>query len=58
VAALIRPLTVTGVLVPAIAAAVLPVALLLVTPGGLLNRRAGAVLVLGYGVWVTVILVS
>jgi cation:H+ antiporter len=56
VAALIRPLTVTGIMVPAIAAAALPVALLLVTPGGLLNRRAGAVLVLGYGAWVTAVL--
>ena len=56
VAALVRPLTVTGILVPAIAAAALPVALLLVTPGGLLNRRAGAVLVLGYGAWVTAVL--
>jgi cation:H+ antiporter len=56
VAALIRPLTVTGILVPAIAAAVLPVALLLVTPRGSLNRQAGAVLVLGYGTWVTAVL--
>ena len=56
VAALVRPLTVTGILVPAIAAAILPVALLLVTPGGWLNRRAGAVLVLGYGAWVTAVL--
>jgi cation:H+ antiporter len=56
VAALVRPLTVTGILAPAIAAAVLPVALLLVTPGGRLNRVAGTVLVLGYGAWVTAVL--
>jgi len=56
VAALIQPLTVTGVLMPAIVAAILPVALLLVTRGGSLNRQAGAVLVLGYGVWVTAVL--
>ena len=56
VAALIRPLTVTGILVPAIAAAALPVALLLVTPGGRLNRPTGAVLLLGYGSWVTAVL--
>ena len=56
VAALIRPLTVNGILVPAIAAAILPVALLLVTRGGRLNRRTGVVLVLGYGAWVTAVL--
>jgi cation:H+ antiporter len=56
VAALVRPLTVTGILIPAIAAAVLPVVLLLVTPGGRLNRVAGTVLVLGYGAWVTAVL--
>jgi cation:H+ antiporter len=56
VAALIRPLAVTGILVPAIAAAILPVALLLVTLGGSLNRQTGAVLVVGYGVWVTAVL--
>jgi cation:H+ antiporter len=56
VAALIRPLTVTGILVPAIAAAALPAALLLVTPGGRLNRPTGAVLLLGYGAWVTAVL--
>jgi cation:H+ antiporter len=56
VAALVRPLAVTGILVPAIAAAVLPVALLAVTPGGRLNRQAGAVLVLGYAAWVAAVL--
>jgi cation:H+ antiporter len=56
VAALVRPLTVTGILVPAIAATILPVALLLVTPGGRLTRSTGALLVLGYGAWVTAVL--
>ena len=56
VAALIRPLTVNGILMPAIAAPILPVALLLVTRGGRLNRRTGVMLVLGYGAWVTAVL--
>jgi cation:H+ antiporter len=56
VAALIRPLTVSGILVPAIAAAVLPLALLAVTPGGRLNRPTGALLILGYIAWVTLVL--
>ena len=56
VAALIRPLTVNGILMPAIAAAILPVALLLVTRGGRLNRRTGVMLVLGYGAWATAVL--
>ncbi len=56
VAALVRPLAVGGILVPAIAAAALPAALLAVTRGGRLNRQAGAVLVLGYGAWVAAVL--
>jgi cation:H+ antiporter len=56
VAALVRPLAVSGILAPAIAAAALPAALLAVTPGGRLNRPAGAVLVIGYGAWVTAVL--
>ena len=56
VAALVRPLTVTGILAPAIAAAILPAALIAVTPGGRLNRQTGAVLVIGYGVWVAAVL--
>jgi len=56
VAALVRPLAVGGILVPAIAAAILPVALLVVTPGGRLNRLAGTALVVGYAVWVTAVL--
>ncbi len=56
-AALVRPLAAGGILAPAIAAAVLPVALLVVTTGGRLSRRAGAVLVAGYGAWVAAVLV-
>jgi len=56
VAALVRPLAVGGLLAPAIAAAVLPVALLAITPGGRLSRPAGVVLVIGYGAWVTAVL--
>jgi len=56
-AALVRPLAVTSIQVPAILAAVLPVALLVVTPGGRLNRPTGVVLVLGYAAWVTAVLV-
>jgi cation:H+ antiporter len=56
VAALVRPLAVSGILAPAIAAAVLPAALLVATPGGRLNRPTGAVLVIGYGAWVTAML--
>jgi cation:H+ antiporter len=56
VAALVRPLTVTGILAPAVAAATLPVALIAVTPGGRLNRPLGAVLLIGYGAWVTAVL--
>ena len=55
-AALVRPLAVPGILAPAIAAAILPVALLAGTPGGRLTRLAGAVLVTGYGVWVIAVL--
>jgi cation:H+ antiporter len=56
VAALVRPLAVTGILVPAIAAAILPVALLTVTPRRQLTRPAGVVLVIGYAAWVTAVL--
>jgi cation:H+ antiporter len=56
VAALVRPLAVTGILAPAVAAATLPVALIAVTPGGRLNRPLGAVLLIGYGAWVTAVL--
>jgi cation:H+ antiporter len=56
VAALTRPLAVSGILAPAIAAAILPGALLAVTPRGQLTRLAGAVLVIGYAVWVSAVL--
>jgi cation:H+ antiporter len=55
-AAVVRPLTVSGILAPAIGAAVLPVALVAITPKGRLNRPAGALLVLGYVTWVTIVL--
>jgi cation:H+ antiporter len=56
VAALVRPLATGGILAPAIAAAVLPVALLAVTPGGRLTRQAGVLLIVGYAGWVTAVL--
>jgi cation:H+ antiporter len=56
VAALVRPLAVTGILAPAIAAAALPAALLAVTQGGRLNRQTGALLIIGYAGWVTAVL--
>jgi len=56
VAALVRPLAVTGILVPAITAAILPVALLALTPRRQLTRPLGSVLVIGYAVWVTAVL--
>jgi cation:H+ antiporter len=55
-AALVRPLPVSGILAPAIAAAALPLVLLAVTPGGRLSRPAGAALVIGYAAWVTAVL--
>jgi cation:H+ antiporter len=56
VAALVRPLTVTGVLAPAIAAAILPAALITITRNGRLTRWTGALLVIGYCGWVPAIL--
>jgi cation:H+ antiporter len=56
VAALVRPLRVTGILVPSIAAAVLPLVLLLLALRGRLTRAAGALLVAGYAAWVTAVL--
>jgi cation:H+ antiporter len=55
-AALVRPLTVGGILGPAIAAAALPLVLLAVTARGRLSRPAGAVLVAGYITWATLTL--
>ena len=57
VAALVRPLAAGGIMAPAIAAAALPSALLMVTAGGRLHRQAGTVLVAGYGALVTAVLV-
>jgi cation:H+ antiporter len=57
VAALIRPLAVSGILLPAIAAAALPVVLLAITTSGKLSRAAGAVLLAGYAGWVSAVLV-
>jgi cation:H+ antiporter len=56
VAALVRPLDVSGILVPAIAAAILPIALLTVTPRRQLTRPVGVVLVIGYAAWVAAVL--
>jgi len=47
-AAVTRPLTVTGMLAPAIIAAALPLALLALAPRGRLTRPAGALLSAGY----------
>jgi hypothetical protein len=57
VAALIRPLDVRGIFVPAIVAAALPVILLAITTPGKLGRPAGAVLLAGYAGWVSAVLV-
>jgi cation:H+ antiporter len=56
VAALVRPITVTGLLTPAIVAAILPLALLVVTARGRLNRPTGVLLILAYAAWVTAVL--
>lgn len=56
VAALIRPLTVTDILAPAIAAAALPLALLAITIHGRLTRLPGALLLCGYAGWVAAVL--
>jgi cation:H+ antiporter len=51
-AALVRPLTTGAVLVPALAAAALPMVLLLLARAGALRRAGGAVLVAGYAAYV------
>jgi len=56
VAALVRPLVVSGIMVPAIVAAILPIALLTVTPRRQLTRPVGVILVIGYAAWVAAIL--
>jgi cation:H+ antiporter len=55
-AALVRPLTVGGLLWPAVTAAALPLVLLAAALRGRLNRWAGALLVAAYAGWVTVVL--
>jgi hypothetical protein len=47
---------VTGILAPSIAAAILPLALLVLALRGRLTRAAGALLVVGYAAWVTAVL--
>jgi cation:H+ antiporter len=56
VAALVRLLGVTGILAPSIAAAILPLALLVLAARGRLTRAAGALLLAGYAAWVTAVL--
>jgi len=55
-AALVRPLSVDGVAVPAAVAAVLPIVILLLAPRGRLGRPAAALLVAGYVAYVVVVL--
>lgn len=55
-AALVRPLATAGLLVPAIAAAVLPLALLAITRRGRLGRTAGAMLIAGYAAFAATVL--
>jgi cation:H+ antiporter len=58
VAAIVRPLVITGILVPAAVAAVLPLVLLAITPKRILDRRVGVLLVIAYAGWVTAVLVT
>jgi cation:H+ antiporter len=55
-AALARPLSVSGLVPPAVAAAVLPLAVLALSPGGSLRRGAGAVLCTAYVGYVVLVL--
>jgi len=55
-AALVRPLSVEGLAVPAAVAAVLPIVILLLAPRGRLGRPAAALLVAGYVAFVVVVL--
>ena len=55
-AALVRPLSVDGVAVPAAVAAALPIVILLLAPRGRLGRPAAALLVAGYVAYVVVVL--
>ena len=56
-AAVVRPLDISGILAPAIAAAVLPAVLLAITPKHRLNRSAGVLLIIAYAAWATILLV-
>jgi cation:H+ antiporter len=55
-AALARPLEVTGMTVPAVAAAVLPLVLIAVSPGGRLGRLDGMLLCAAYASYVALVL--
>ena len=55
-AALVRPLAVTGIAAPAMTAAALPLLVLALSPRGTLGRTAGAVLVAGYLAYLVVVL--
>ena len=55
-AALARPLTVDGLVVPAVVAALLPIVVLLLATRGRLGRPAAAVLVAGYVAFVVLVL--
>ena len=55
-AALVRPLAVTGIAVPAVAAAALPLLVLALSPRGTLGRTAGAGLVAGYLAYLVLVL--
>lgn len=55
-AALARPLTVTGLTLPAVAAAVLPLALLGLARGGVVGRASGAGLWVGYAAYLVLVL--
>lgn len=57
-AALVRPLTTGAVLVPAIAAAALPLAVLALARDGALRRAGGAVLVAAYAAYVVFVLTT
>jgi cation:H+ antiporter len=56
VAALVRPLSVDGLAVPAAVAALLPIVVLLLAARGRLGRPAGALLLAGYVVFVVLVL--
>jgi cation:H+ antiporter len=56
VAALVSPLQDQDVAVPALAAALLPLAVLALARGARLGRRAGGLLVAGYAVYVVLLL--